>query len=83
VGILLAAAILLSQRKGYVVQSQSAGKSTTVLLTIALMSYLVGGARIGKPLLYLTLVSGVLSVVQYGRRYAQLTQDMKRPSPDS
>lgn len=71
VGILLAA-LLLMRRRAQIASAESAGKLTTLLLTVAALLYLADGPRSGRPALYLALVPFGVSFVQYGWRFAEM-----------
>ena len=73
VGI-VAAALLMVGRHARVPGAQASGKLTTLLLTLAALAYLAGGARIGRPLLMLALLPFGYSFVEYGRAFLQAMQ---------
>jgi CDP-diacylglycerol--glycerol-3-phosphate 3-phosphatidyltransferase len=73
-GILLAAALVL-RRQRKITTAKSAGKLTTVGLTIAALLYLADGPRSGKPALYLTLIPFSISFVQYGRQFLRMMRE--------
>jgi CDP-diacylglycerol--glycerol-3-phosphate 3-phosphatidyltransferase len=65
--------VLRRQRK--ITTAKSAGKLTTVGLTIAALLYLADGPRSGKPALYLTLIPFSISFVQYGRQFLRMMRE--------
>ncbi len=74
VGILLSG-LYLTRKYGRVIEAQSAGKLTTVLLTLSVMLYLLRGPNIGKPVFYASLVAGVLSVLQYSHAFSRVAAE--------
>jgi CDP-diacylglycerol--glycerol-3-phosphate 3-phosphatidyltransferase len=59
----------LYRRRAHIAVSQSAGKATTVAMTMTLLLYIADGPRSGKPALYAALVPFALSFGQYGRAF--------------
>ncbi len=74
VGILLSG-LYLTRKYGRVIEAQSAGKLTTVLLTLSVMLYLLRGPNAGKPVFYASLVAGVLSVLQYSYAFSRVAAE--------
>ena len=70
-GILLAGLLVLRQRS-HVTTAQLTGKATTVLLTVAALLYLADRPRLGRVVIWLTLLPFGLSFVQYGIRFWSL-----------
>lgn len=71
VGILLSG-LHLTRKYGYVMQAQTAGKITTILLTLAIMLHLLRGPNAGRPVFFAALVAGVLSVLQYSYAFSRV-----------
>jgi CDP-diacylglycerol--glycerol-3-phosphate 3-phosphatidyltransferase len=71
VGILLAGGLVL-RRRAHVTTAQSAGKATTVLLTVTVLLYLAGQPRWGRIALALAMIPFGISFVQYGIRFVEL-----------
>jgi CDP-diacylglycerol--glycerol-3-phosphate 3-phosphatidyltransferase len=65
-GIVLAA-LLVFRRRAQITTAKSMGKLTTLMLSLAMLTYIADGERSGRPLLYVALVPFGLSFVQYGR----------------
>ncbi len=67
-GILLGGTLVYRQRDQITV-AHPAGKLTTVALTLALLLFIAGGPRWGKPALYLALIPLLVSMGVYLRSF--------------
>ena len=71
IGILIGGTLIL-RRSAYITTSNLAGKTTTIMLTAALLLHMQGIQPLARRMLYLTLVPLGISWFQYGRRLWQL-----------
>jgi CDP-diacylglycerol--glycerol-3-phosphate 3-phosphatidyltransferase len=71
VGILLAAWVLY-KRSAQLAVSQTAGKLSTVGLSVAMLLYTIDREHSGKPVLYITLLPFGLSFWQYSQQFFRL-----------
>jgi CDP-diacylglycerol--glycerol-3-phosphate 3-phosphatidyltransferase len=71
IGILLAAWVLY-KHSAQIAVSQTAGKFSTVGLSVAMLLYTIDGERSGKPVLYVTLLPFGLSFWQYSQQFLRL-----------
>lgn len=69
---ILVCAILVLRRNAQITLSQWTGKVATVGLTAAIILYIIGGPRLGRPVLYATLPPFVLSFFQYSRQFLRM-----------
>ncbi|NJN15014.1 MAG: CDP-alcohol phosphatidyltransferase family protein [Oscillochloris sp.] len=80
IGILLAGGLVL-RRRAHVTTAQSAGKATTVLMTLTVLLYLAGQERIGRITLTLAMIPFLFSFVQYGANFVALMRQQETPQP--
>jgi CDP-diacylglycerol--glycerol-3-phosphate 3-phosphatidyltransferase len=73
--VILLLGFYMYRRREKIAVSQSAGKAFTATLTGTMLVYTADGPRRGKPLLYASLLTLVLSCVQYGWAFVQSMRD--------